>query len=103
MARYKTPDGYSLGNWIFTQRKVYAGLQYGNLSQGRIKKLEQIGMVWNSVRDASWQRYFEAVKLYREEHGNLDIKANYVSPDGIKLGSWLSNLRTYRKNNIQSR
>ena len=101
--RYKTPDGYSLGNWIFTQRKVYAGLQYGNLSQGRIKKLEQIGMIWNSVRDASWQRYFEAVKLYREEHGNLDIKANYVSPSGIKLGSWLSNLRTYRKNNIQSR
>ena len=100
--RYKTKDGYSLGNWIFTQRKVYAGLQYGNLSQTRVKKLEQIGMVWDSVRDASWQRYFAAATEYRKEHGNLDIKASYVSPSGIKLGSWLSNLRTYRKNNIQS-
>ena len=100
--RYKTKDGYSLGNWIFTQRKVKAGVQYGNLSQARIKKLEQIGMVWDSVRDTSWQRYFTALMEYRKEHGNLDVKANYVSPSGIKLGSWLSNLRTYRKNNIQS-
>ncbi|MBQ8698222.1 MAG: helicase associated domain-containing protein, partial [Schwartzia sp.] len=53
--------------------------------------------------DASWQRCFAALAAYREEHGNLDIKANYVSPSGIKLGSWLSNLRTYRKNNIQPR
>ena len=101
--RYKTEDGYSLGNWIATQRKVKAGLQYGNLSDTRIRKLESIGMVWGSVRDISWQRYCKEAEAYRREHGNLDIKASYVSPSGVKLGSWLTNLRTYRKSGIQSR
>lgn len=99
--RYKTKDGYSLGNWIFTQRKVKAGVQYGSLDETRIKKLEQIGMVWDNVRDLSWQRYFAEAKAYAEEHGNLNVKATYTTKSGVKLGSWLSNLRTYKKNNIQ--
>ena len=99
--RYKTEDGYSLGNWIFTQRKVYAGTQYGNLSEDRIKKLEAIGMVWDNIRDLSWQRYYQEAELYAKEHNNLNVKATYVTKSGVKLGSWLSNLRTYKKNNIQ--
>ena len=99
--RYKTKEGHSLGNWIFTQRKVYSGTQYGNLNENRIKKLEAIGMVWDNVRDLSWQRYFQEAEAYAREHNNLNIKATYITKRGIKLGSWLSNLRTYRKNNIQ--
>ena len=99
--RYKTKEGHSLGNWIFTQRKVKAGIQYGNLSEERIRKLESIGMVWDSVRDLSWQRYFAEAKAYAAKNGDLNVKAAYVSPSGVKLGSWLSNLRTYKKNNIQ--
>ncbi len=99
--RYKTKDGYSLGNWIFTQRKVKAGIQYGNLSEARIKKLESIGMIWDNVRDLSWERNFAEAKAYAEKHNNLNVKANYVTPSSVKLGSWLSNLRTYKKNNIQ--
>ena len=99
--RYKTKDGYSLGNWIFTQRKVKAGVQYGNLSETRIKKLEAIGMVWDNVRDLSWQRYFQEAEQYAKEHNDLNAKAAYVTKSGVKLGSWLSNLRTYKKNNIQ--
>lgn len=99
--RYKTKEGHSLGNWIFTQRKVYAGIQYGNLSDDRIKKLEAIGMVWDNVRDLSWQRYFKEAEAYAKEHKNLNVKATYITNNGVKLGSWLSNLRTYKKNNIQ--
>ena len=99
--RYKTDDGYSLGNWIFTQRKVYAGESYGNLSEDRIKKLEAIGMVWNSVRDLSWQRYYNAAKEYYTANGDLKVPATYVTDSGVCLGSWISNLRTYRKNGSQ--
>ena len=99
--RYKTKDGYSLGNWIFTQRKVKAGVQYGNLSTERIQKLESIGMIWDNVRDLSWQKYFAEAKAYATKTGSLNVKAAYVSPSGVKLGSWLSNLRTYKKNAIQ--
>lgn len=99
--RYKTDDGYSLGNWIFTQRKVYAGESYGNLSEDRIKKLEAIGMVWNSVRDLSWQRYYTAAQEYYGANGDLKVPATYVTDSGVCLGSWISNLRTYRKNGSQ--
>ena len=99
--RYKTDDGYSLGNWIFTQRKVYAGESYGNLSEDRIQKLESIGMVWNSVRDLSWQRYNTAAQEYYTANGDLKVPATYVTDSGVCLGSWISNLRTYRKNGSQ--
>ena len=96
--RYKTPDGYSLGNWIFTQRSVYNGEMYGALDERRIKKLESIGMVWSSVRDISWQRYYASAKRYYEANGDLKVPIQYVDEDGLKLGTWISNLRTYRKN-----
>ena len=48
---YKTRDGYSLGQWISTQRKVRAGTAYGNLTEEQVKKLDSIGMVWENVRD----------------------------------------------------
>ena len=96
--RYKTADGYSLGNWIFTQRKVYAGEQYGSLDETKIKKLEAIGMVWDSVRDQTWERNFSAAQAYYNANGNLHVPVDYVSDNGVKLGTWLANLRTYRKN-----
>jgi hypothetical protein len=99
--RYKTPDGYSLGSWIFTQRRVYAGEQYGCLDDDRIKKLEAIGMIWDSVRDLSWQRYYSAAEKYFRKHGNLNVKVTTVTEDGLRLGEWISNLRTRRKNGAQ--
>lgn len=96
--RFKTTDGYSLGNWIFTQRKVYAGEKYGSLNEYRIKKLEAVGMVWDSMRDLSWERNYQEAKAYFEENGNLQVPIDYVTDSGIRLGAWISNLRTYRKN-----
>ena len=45
---YKTPEGYSLGTWIFTQRQVYSKKRNGILTPEQIKKLESIGMVWDN-------------------------------------------------------
>ena len=80
--RYKTEDGYSLGHWIFTQRSVYKGEAYGTLGADRIQKLEAIGMVWDSVRDISWQRYYELAKTYYDEHGDLNIPYDYQKTNG---------------------
>lgn len=100
--RYKTKDGYSLGNWIFTQRKVYKGEQYGTLGADRIKKLEAIGMIWENYKDLSWQRNYAAAKAYNEENGNLNINVNYLTKEGIKLGQWICNLRAYKKIGAQT-
>ena len=95
--RYKTKEGYSLGMWLQTQRKVYKGEQYGVLGEDRIEKLEKIGMTWLSFADLSWNKHYEAAKKYYAEHNDLLVPATYVDESGVRLGGWISNLRTYRK------
>ncbi len=99
--RYRTEEGYGLGRWLLTQRKVRAGEKYGVLSADRIQKLDRIGMIWGSYRDLSWERYFKEAKRYYEEHGHLNTNVNDVTDSGVRLGSWICQLRTYRKSGIQ--
>ena len=94
--RYVTPDGYALGSWLNTQRRVRSGKICGILTEERIKKLDAIGMDWRGKYDLAWEKYYNALCKYKYEFGNIDIKANYVTPEGIELGAWLSNLRTAR-------
>ncbi len=100
--RYKTPNGYSLGSWIMVQRRVRAGEQFGNLSAERIARLDALDMRWDSAKDVSWKRYYAAAKAYAEEHGDLNVKTAYVTPNGVRLGAWISNLRTTSKSGNSS-
>ncbi len=101
-SRYKTIEGYSLGSWLSSQRKVRAGEQLGYLDDNRIAKLDAIGMRWESAADLSWQRFYDAAKKYYEENGDLNVKALYVSKNGVRLGQWISNIRTYKRSGIKS-
>ncbi len=99
--KYKTEDGYNLGRWLLTQRKVRAGEKYGILGEERIRKLDAIGMIWGSYRDLSWERYFAEAKKYYREHGDLNTNVNDVTESGVRLGAWICQIRTYRKSGIQ--
>lgn len=90
--RYVTPAGLTLGSWIQTQRKVYAGKVNGALTEEKIEKLNAIGMVWN-IRESSWEEGYEELAAYCRRFGNVDVKAKYVSESGFPLGKWVSNLR----------
>lgn len=92
--RYVTPEGYALGSWLNTQRRVRSGKICGILTEERIEKLDAIGMDWRGRYDLAWDKYYNALCKYKYEFGNIDIKANYVTPDGVELGAWISNLRT---------
>lgn len=100
--RYTTPEGYSLGAWIQTQRLVHAGKTPGVLTDEQVQLLDQIGMRWESVRDAAWERYFATAKQYYTEHGDLLVRAGDEESENAALGRWLVQLRTYRKSDIQS-
>lgn len=95
--RYKTEDGYSLGQWLNTQRNVRAKKQPGNLDEDRIARLNSIGMLWSGTREYVWEQHFAAARAYVKEHGNLRVKASYITADGVRLGNWISNLRAARK------
>ena len=99
--KYKTPDGYSLGHWIFTQRGIYRGEIPGVLGKERTEKLNAIGMLWDSAADRSWNRFYTAAKKYVATYGDLRVPTNYVTDTGLRLGNWIVNLRTYRKSCIR--
>ena len=41
-----------------------------------------------------WEECFEIAKAYYLEHGNLDVKCNYITESGFCLGKWLLKQRT---------
>lgn len=96
-AAYRTGDGYSLGTWILTQRAVRKGLQRGTLSGEQIAKLDGIGMLWTVREQDRWPEYFAAAEAYAREFGRLCVPDAYVTPDGVKLGKWLSTLKVQRR------
>lgn len=94
--RYITPEGYALGSWLDTQRKVFGGKIPGRLTESQIRKLDRLGMRWGDLLSETWEVYYQALCQYRAEHGNLDILARYETEDGICLGRFIANLRQAR-------
>ena len=91
-AKYVSPTGFRLGSWINNMRfkvKKY-GLEQALTDEQR-KALEKLGMIWDHNQE-KWEQYYNAATQYYREHGNLEIKTKYVTPDGIPLGRWLSNI-----------
>lgn len=97
--RYVTPGGYTLGAWIRTQRLVYAGKTYGILTDGRIKKLETLGIDWNadiqSKHDEIWKEHFNRTIAISDRTGVEPGPLGNTSEETKKLNAWL---RVQRKN-----
>lgn len=94
---YVMENGIHLGSWLSNLRTWHnAGAHSNYLTEDRIAQLESIGMIWD-VLDYYWERNFLAASEYYRTHRNLRIPSNYVSPDGIRLGAWISRLRALRR------
>lgn len=81
--------GIDLGKWTAYQR---SRKKNGRLSAERVAKLNEIGMVWDTVNSRWEQRYAQA-KRYFEKKGNLDIPSSYRCEDGFLLGMWVASQR----------
>lgn len=95
-ARYVTEEGFSLGRWIYNQRYMRKGVLDGDLTEEKIAKLDAIGMRWDVLGDAGWEKHFMAAKAWYEEHGDLDVPIRSVVR-GVSLGQWLGTLRTWER------
>ena len=47
----------------------------------------------NETRQSKWLRWLEDAARYREDHGDLLIQRDYVTPQGRKLGRWIERQR----------
>ena len=81
-------NGVKLGNWLALQRYIY---KESKLMSERIQLLEELGINW-APHDKTWNNYYNLLKEYKEEHGNIDVPKNYEI-DGMKLGGWVATQR----------
>ncbi|MFI3164503.1 MAG: helicase associated domain-containing protein, partial [Bacillota bacterium] len=98
-ATFVTKNGTQLGNWY---RGIKSAYQQSNLSDERIKLLEQIGMQWSSVNERVWLAIYEEAKQYSAEHGNLIVHIKYITENDTSLGIWVQTQRMNYKKNMLS-
>ena len=90
---YVTEDGYNLGPWLTTQRGVRNGRKHGNLTEKKIKRLDELHMDWSDRSRDDFEKNLDAFKKYAESGGNSIIPFRYVTEEGIELGKWNSRIR----------
>jgi Helicase associated domain len=88
--QYKSPDGYSLGGWVLKQRQ-----KRDTLPAEREARLDALGFDWDPHRMA-WEEGFEHFQAYASEFKNCRVPIQYQSPDGYRLGKWVSVQRLSR-------
>jgi superfamily II DNA or RNA helicase len=90
-ARYKTSDGFRLGQWVSVRR-----LSQDKLSSERKKRLDSLGFEWDPFT-ADWEDGFEHLQAFIKEHKHCRVPAEYKSSDGYRLGRWITLKLRYRK------
>ncbi|MBR1885956.1 MAG: Helicase associated domain protein [Schwartzia sp.] len=95
-ALYKTDDGFPLGTWIRDNR---AAFRKRKLSEEKIRRLQEIQMIWD-VDEYRWMRNYALCRAYVRKH-NKQVPYGYVTSDGVRLGKWLSKVRTNHVNKAE--
>ena len=70
----------------------------GQLSRQKIAQSDSIGMIWGNRNDRQWNEGYEEATRYVDAHGDLNVPADYVSPNGYNLGNWVKRQRYTRQN-----
>lgn len=95
--QYVDEDGFALGAWICSQRSARKnGYTKRGLSDERIARLDELGMVWD-VPDYLWEEGYSAAVKYHKEHDDLLVPNNYVDNSGFRLGTWINGQREARR------
>lgn len=93
---YVTQTGVSLGIWIQMMRQARSNQRTAIVTPERIERLDAIGMIWGVISD-QWEKNYQEAAAYYQANGNLLVPARYISENGIKLGNWISHLRSARR------
>jgi hypothetical protein len=86
--KHTTPEGHNLGMWVNTQRT-----QKKRFTLERIERLDDLGFIWD-VLEHQWELMYRLLQAYVDENGDALVPAEHTTPEGHKLGTWVSNQRT---------
>ena len=109
---YKTENKILLGSWLARQRAALRTDGGSSLSPERRKALKALfqGETFGrrraraglSVRESNWEQNYRAAARFAKVYGHLLVPAGYLDADGLRLGTWISNLRAARKSRPDS-
>ena len=67
-------NNYPVGKWLANFRDAYKN---NKLPKEQIEKLNKLNMIWENLKQVSsislFNKKYEILKAYYEEHGNLNI------------------------------
>lgn len=86
------PDDPQLGTWASKQRDSYRA---GKMNQERIRRLDQLGFIWEPS-DAVWEQMLEALREHKREKGHCKVSRNW--PRSPHLAHWVLRQRQAKKN-----
>jgi superfamily II DNA or RNA helicase len=82
---------YYLGLWVAHQRSIK---RKGKLREDRVRRLEEIGFVWDPM-DAAWEEMYLALVEFKKANGHCAVPKRYT--ENRKLGNWIISQRALRK------
>ena len=85
--QYRSPDGFKLGRWVIRRR-----FKGDDLTSERIEILDALGFDWDPI-SSQWEDGFEHLQAYVKEYASCRVPRKYRSPDGYRLGGWVSEQR----------
>ena len=83
----KDQFNFPIGTWCSTQRSARKGKNRGLLARERIKKLDDLGFIWDPI-EAGWAKGFENLKRYKDKFGDPNPPSGFLYPDDFRLGQW---------------
>jgi superfamily II DNA or RNA helicase len=84
-------DGYSLGEWVSTQRDRNT---LGRLEVDRQRLLDEFdGWTWDPIAD-KWEEGFQVLMRYASCNGHVRMRSAYVV-NGYPLGAWVNTQRSF--------
>gem|GEM_PF-2159691 len=93
----KGSTGSDLAQWVMTNRVRFRD---GAMPSNQVALLNKIpGWSWdpNAEQDRIW---LNALENYFRKHGHLRVPHAYTTPDGLRLGAWVSQKRIRYKKGI---
>lgn len=98
MAKYVTEEGLPLGRWLsdISNKVSDENLRRVSLTDEQLERLKSIGFKQEKKTARQWNEKYELAKNYYEIHGDLNVPLSYCVND-VKLGRWISNIRSKRK------
>ncbi len=96
--RYRSPDGYPLGQWLLAQRRIQSGKERGGrrLTKEQFTRLDALGMRWESQEDILFEEYVELFCRYKEKYQMTSIPTSHRE-EGRPLGQWAFKIRKRKK------